>query len=175
MRSEVTAALNVAFQRLMDTITIYHSPRRKAKPASRQPQEHQTSSISSASASRSAVSDKVNTAAIEAQQASQDTRFHEELSAPAKGDKSSPPPSLPQQQPQRPTRRPHVTLGGIRGPIRLPKAGRVHSRRVYLIQVSERALRQIAADSAIPLHDQMGEVAISQEQEGAVEVIFELE
>ncbi|KAF9161194.1 hypothetical protein DFQ26_004779 [Actinomortierella ambigua] len=80
-----------------------------------------------------------------------------------------------EHQTPRPPRNPNVTLGGIRGPIRLPKAGRVHSRTVYLIQVSERALRQIAAESAVPLHDQVGEVETSQELDGAVEVIFDLE
>ncbi|KAF9971208.1 hypothetical protein BGZ73_005891 [Actinomortierella ambigua] len=170
MRSENTTALNAAFQRLMDTIAIYHSPRRRTKPALQQQQQQQQQQ------QERQETNGASTAPIE-QDHPQETDGQDGQAADDSDSSSPPPPLAPAEQntTRRLIRDPHVTLGGIRGPIRLPKAGRMHTRRIYLIQASERALRHIAAQSALPLCDQVGQVATSQELDGAVEIMFELE
>ncbi|KAG0006500.1 hypothetical protein BGZ65_007322, partial [Modicella reniformis] len=45
----------------------------------------------------------------------------------------------------------------IRGPIRLPKEGRTHSRRVDIMSIEENQLRTIAEQSGIELPKDAGE------------------
>ncbi|KAG0225579.1 hypothetical protein BGX31_007597 [Mortierella sp. GBA43] len=60
----------------------------------------------------------------------------------------------------------------IRGPIRLPKEGRVHSRRVDIRSIKEEQLHAIAAQSGIELSQVPGE---AREQPGGVIVFFNVE
>lgn len=66
-------------------------------------------------------------------------------------------------------RTPNLT---IRGPIRLPKEGRVHSRRVDIISIGEEQLRAIATQSGIELSTNAGE---SRTQENGTIVFFNVE
>ncbi|KAH7053738.1 hypothetical protein BKA57DRAFT_454375 [Linnemannia elongata] len=67
----------------------------------------------------------------------------------------------------------HATPGlAIRGPIRLPKDGKVHSRRVDIKSITERALREIGTQSGILLSEDAGDERI---QENGVVVSFDIE
>ncbi|KAF9318195.1 hypothetical protein BG003_011672 [Podila horticola] len=60
----------------------------------------------------------------------------------------------------------------IRGPIRLPKEGKIHSRRVDLKSIPEKQLRNIAVQSGISLSEEPG---VEQAQPGGVVVSFDIE
>ncbi|KAK3840856.1 MAG: hypothetical protein J3R72DRAFT_446514 [Linnemannia gamsii] len=60
----------------------------------------------------------------------------------------------------------------IRGPIRLPKDGKIHSRRVDIKSIPERLLRDIGSQSGILLAEDAGEERI---QENGVVVSFDIE
>ncbi|KAF9121620.1 hypothetical protein BGX30_002457 [Mortierella sp. GBA39] len=67
----------------------------------------------------------------------------------------------------------HATPGlAIRGPIRLPKDGKVHSRRVDVKSITERSLRDIGTQSGILLSEDAGDERI---QENGVVVSFDIE
>ncbi|KAF9084096.1 hypothetical protein BGX29_011546 [Mortierella sp. GBA35] len=66
-----------------------------------------------------------------------------------------------------------ITPGlSIRGPIRLPKDGKIHSRRVDIKAITERILRDIGAQSGILLSDDAGDERI---QDNGVVVSFDIE
>ncbi|KAG0033002.1 hypothetical protein BGZ82_006277 [Podila clonocystis] len=60
----------------------------------------------------------------------------------------------------------------IRGPIRLPKEGKMHSRRVDLKSIPEKQLRHIAVQSGISLSEEPG---VEQTQPSGVVVSFDIE
>ncbi|KAG0264260.1 hypothetical protein BG011_007150 [Mortierella polycephala] len=60
----------------------------------------------------------------------------------------------------------------IRGPIRLPKDGRIHSRRVDIKSIPEKQLREITTQSGIELSDEAGDERI---QSNGVVVTFDIE
>ncbi|KAG0214298.1 hypothetical protein BGX28_002406 [Mortierella sp. GBA30] len=60
----------------------------------------------------------------------------------------------------------------IRGPIRLPKDGKIHSRRVDIKSIPERQLRAIGEQAEIKLSEGTGEETI---QENGVIVTFDIE
>ncbi|KAF9966559.1 hypothetical protein BGZ70_001968 [Mortierella alpina] len=60
----------------------------------------------------------------------------------------------------------------IRGPIRLPKDGKIHSRRVDIKAISERLLRIISEQAGIELSEYTGEEST---QESGVIVTFDIE
>ncbi|KAF9999042.1 hypothetical protein BGZ80_006650 [Entomortierella chlamydospora] len=67
----------------------------------------------------------------------------------------------------------HATPGlSIRGPIRLPRDGKIHSRRVDIKSIQEKQLRTIAEQSGIELSEDAGEKKI---QSNGVVVIFDIE
>ncbi|KAF9905858.1 hypothetical protein EC991_001263 [Linnemannia zychae] len=67
----------------------------------------------------------------------------------------------------------HATPGlAIRGPIRLPKDGKIHSRRVDIKSIPEQLLRDIGSQSSILLAEDAGEERI---QENGVVVSFDIE
>ncbi|KAK3836539.1 MAG: hypothetical protein JOS17DRAFT_734471 [Linnemannia elongata] len=67
----------------------------------------------------------------------------------------------------------HATPGlAIRGPIRLPKDGKLHSRRVDIKSITERSLRDIGTRSGILLSEDAGDERI---QENGVVVSFDIE
>ncbi|KAF9153009.1 hypothetical protein BGX21_009211 [Mortierella sp. AD011] len=67
----------------------------------------------------------------------------------------------------------HTTPGlSIRGPIRLPKDDKTHSRRVDIKSIQEKQLRAIAEQSGIELSEGAGEEKI---QSNGVVVIFDIE
>ncbi|CAO3572338.1 unnamed protein product [Mortierella alpina] len=60
----------------------------------------------------------------------------------------------------------------IRGPIRLPKDGKIHSRRVDIKAISERRLRLISEQAGIELSEHAGDEST---QESGVIVMFDIE
>ncbi|KAF8983875.1 hypothetical protein BGZ46_009332 [Entomortierella lignicola] len=67
----------------------------------------------------------------------------------------------------------HATPGlSIRGPIRLPKDGKIHFRRVDIKSIQEKQLRVIAEQSGVELSEDAGEKKI---QSNGVAVIFDIE
>jgi ribosomal protein S10 len=67
----------------------------------------------------------------------------------------------------------HATPGlAIRGPIRLPKDGKIHSRRIDIKSIPEWLLRDIGLQSSILLAEDAGEERI---QENGVVVSFDIE
>ncbi|KAI1320105.1 hypothetical protein EDD11_002077 [Mortierella claussenii] len=60
----------------------------------------------------------------------------------------------------------------IRGPIRLPKEGKIHSRRIDIKSISEQQLHAIAEQSGIALAEDAGEERI---QSNGVAVSFDIE
>ena len=67
----------------------------------------------------------------------------------------------------------HAVPGlAIRGPIRLPKEGKTHSRRIDLKSIPEKLLRDIAVQSGITLSEKPG---IEQTQSSGVVVFFDIE
>ncbi|KAF9191083.1 hypothetical protein BGZ51_007792 [Haplosporangium sp. Z 767] len=60
----------------------------------------------------------------------------------------------------------------IRGPIRLPKDGRIHSRRVDIKSIPEKQLREISTQSGIELSDEAGDERV---QSNGVVVTFDIE
>lgn len=67
----------------------------------------------------------------------------------------------------------HATPGlAIRGPIRLPKDGKIHSRRVDIKSITEQSLRDIGTQSGIMLSEDAGDERI---QENGVVVSFDIE
>ncbi|KAF9948186.1 hypothetical protein BGZ72_009860 [Mortierella alpina] len=67
----------------------------------------------------------------------------------------------------------HAVSGlSIRGPIRLPKDGKIHSRRVDIRAIPERQLRVISEQAGIELSEQAGEECT---QENGVIVTFDIE
>ncbi|KAF9207797.1 hypothetical protein BGZ49_010543 [Haplosporangium sp. Z 27] len=67
----------------------------------------------------------------------------------------------------------HATPGlSIRGPIRLPKDGKIHFRRVDIKSIQEKQLRVIAEQSGVELSKDAGEKKI---QSNGAAVIFDIE
>ncbi|KAF9217700.1 hypothetical protein BGZ59_000618 [Podila verticillata] len=67
----------------------------------------------------------------------------------------------------------HAVPGlAIRGPIRLPKEGKTHSRRVDLKSIPEKQLRDIAMQSGITVSEEPG---VGQTQPSGVVVFFDIE
>ncbi|KAF9114298.1 hypothetical protein BGX27_011199 [Mortierella sp. AM989] len=67
----------------------------------------------------------------------------------------------------------HATPGlSIRGPIRLPKDGKTHSRRVDIKSIQEKQLRAIAELSGIELSEDVGEEKV---QSNGVVALFDIE
>ncbi|KAG0361815.1 hypothetical protein BGZ54_008927 [Gamsiella multidivaricata] len=67
----------------------------------------------------------------------------------------------------------HATSGlSIRGPIRLPKANKIHSRRVDIKSIQEKQLRAIADQARVELAEYTGEQRI---QDNGVVVVFDIE
>ncbi|KAF9437279.1 hypothetical protein BGZ76_001341 [Entomortierella beljakovae] len=60
----------------------------------------------------------------------------------------------------------------IRGPIRLPKDGKIHSRRVDIKSIQEKQLRAIAEKSGIELSVDAGEAKL---QSNGIIVMFDIE
>ncbi|KAF9919115.1 hypothetical protein FBU30_011169 [Linnemannia zychae] len=60
----------------------------------------------------------------------------------------------------------------IRGPIRLPKDGKIHSRRIDIRSITEQSLREIGARSGILLAEETSKERI---QENGVIVSFDIE
>ncbi|KAF9903479.1 hypothetical protein BX616_001626 [Lobosporangium transversale] len=65
-----------------------------------------------------------------------------------------------------------VPARSIRGPIRLPKEDKIHSRRVDIKFISETQLRSIAEQSGVKLSDMAGEDRI---QDDGLIVSFDIE